>query len=43
MLDAFFPKVFAIIPIVKIELDSVLVEAVVLGVQFDQKLFPFEA
>jgi len=43
MLDALFPEVFAIVSILKIELDGVLVEAIVFRVEFDQKLFPLKA
>lgn len=42
MLDTFLPKVLAIVAVVEVELDRVLVEAVVLGVQFDEELFPLE-
>lgn len=43
MLDALFPEVFRVVAVVKVELDRVLVEAVVFRVQFDEKLFAFEA
>ena len=43
MFDAFFPKILAIVAIVKVELDRVFVEAVVLRVQFDEELFALEA
>lgn len=43
ILNALLPKVLAIVAIVEVELDRVLVEAVVLGVQFDEELLALEA
>ncbi len=42
MLNTDFPKVFAVIPIVKIEFNRVLVESIVFRMQLDEKFFPFE-